>query len=85
MALCHEDVWGSGVIYLSFLTLAADVREDSFTTQLLEPPSTHWIGGLVGRTIRLDVVEKKKKSCLFRNQIKFLSHSAHEKTKTPWL
>jgi hypothetical protein len=64
-ALCHEDLWGTGVITPPFLTSAPDAGERSasrlgrFTPREIAADN-HWIGGWVGPRAGLDVVEKRK-------------------------
>jgi hypothetical protein len=63
--LCHEDIWGTGGIPLSFLTSALDGGEWSAShpcrfTPGERVPGTHCTGGWVGPRGGLDAVERKK-------------------------
>jgi hypothetical protein len=63
-ALCHEDIWGSGVTAPPFLTSAigggewSPSRTGCFTPGEIVP-GTHWVGGWVGPRAGLDIVEKR--------------------------
>jgi hypothetical protein len=64
-ALCHEDIWRSGRIAPPLLTSALDGGEWlTFRLCRFNPTEiahgTHWIGGWVGPTVDLDVVEERK-------------------------
>jgi hypothetical protein len=59
LALCHEDIWGSGGIATPFLTSALVGGEWSASRPCR---FTHWIEGWVGPGVGLDALESRK-SC----------------------
>jgi hypothetical protein len=62
LALCHEDVQGSGGIAPLSLTSAPNETAWSATRPCRFVPRGHWIGGWVGPRVGLEAVETRELS-----------------------